>query len=393
MSHRYIDKQDDLAALIKEIAPQARLAIDTEFHRERTYWPHPALIQIGWQDGIALVDPLAVDVSPLKDIFDSDTLIVFHAADQDLDVLKHSTKAVPKKIFDTQLAAGFLGFGIPSLESLHWTLLGIRTPKQQRLTDWLARPLTPAQLSYAAQDVEHLLQVQAKLEDQLKDANRLDWAYDEFELTVQRAQHEWSNDDAWRKVKDFRVLRGNEVSAAHGLAKWRDKRAAHLDRPVRQVLSDLQVVAIAQAQPSTTEELAQVRSVSKGLATGHLGKQILNAVAKGLESKWQRPKTAKRQQVVEGPPTPLMVAWLRQLAHESKIEPSLLATRADIDAFVRSEPESRLLTGWRHEMVGAPLTRLLQGEAAIAFEDGTLVLEERSHQKLGPAKAANLAAN
>ena len=142
-----------------EIAGQPRLAIDTEFHRERTYFPKVALIQVGWSSGVALVDPLNVDVSPLRSVLESEVLIVMHAAGQDLEVMDRICGMMPRRLFDTQLAAGFLGMSSPSLSSLHERELGLRLPKSDRLTDWLVRPLSTSQQNYAASDVAHLLEI------------------------------------------------------------------------------------------------------------------------------------------------------------------------------------------------------------------------------------------
>src|SRR5262249_23751880 len=151
-------------------------ALDTEFHRERTYYPRLALVQLAWADDIVLIDPLAVDVTPLAAILDGDGLALLHAADQDLEVLERACGTVPARMFDTQLAAGFLGFGTPSLSVLVERLLSIRLPKSDRLTDWTERPLTPTQRTYAAADVAHLAALHDKLHERLVSVGREAWA-------------------------------------------------------------------------------------------------------------------------------------------------------------------------------------------------------------------------
>ena len=166
--YRIIDTDDELAAAVDALLTQDRYALDTEFHRERTYWPKVALIQIAWDDDLVIIDPLAVDLAPLKDLMESDSLAVLHAASQDLEVLEIACGAVPRRLFDTQIAAGFLGMSTPSLAALHEREIGIQLPKSSRLTDWLERPLGKAQLDYAASDVAHLLEIHDRLLEQLE---------------------------------------------------------------------------------------------------------------------------------------------------------------------------------------------------------------------------------
>ena len=156
-----------LDELLDRLQSHDRIALDTEFHREKTYFPRLALIQLAWADGIAIVDPLTCDASKLSRIFGEKHLIVLHAAQQDLDVMTHAMKTVPENIFDTQIAAGFLGYSTPSLASLVNSELKLVLPKGDRLTDWLRRPLSDGQKSYAASDVEHLLEIHDRLMSKL----------------------------------------------------------------------------------------------------------------------------------------------------------------------------------------------------------------------------------
>lgn len=177
----WIDDQQRFEALVGRLAAEPRYALDTEFHRERTYFPKLALLQLASPSELALVDPLAVDLGPLVELFHGGGLAVLHAAQQDLDVLHHSCRAIPARLYDTQLAAGFLGYGTPSLVSLLNGELRVNVAKGDRLTDWLHRPLTAEQRSYAASDVAHLLRLHDVLDRQLADMGRRDWASDACE--------------------------------------------------------------------------------------------------------------------------------------------------------------------------------------------------------------------
>ena len=382
-NYRYVDSDAGLRAVVAALSGESRYALDTEFHRERTYRPEAALIQIAWPGDLVLIDPVAVDVRPLSEVLSSDALMVAHAAGQDLEVLENCCGAVPARIFDTQIAAGFLGRGTPALSSLYESEIGWRPPKADRLTDWLVRPLKPSQLEYAASDVLHLLEIHDRLAARLDELGRLGWAEAEFELLLERNRRTQRPEDAWTRLKEVRHLRRRDLPVVRSVAMWRELRAARVNQPVRHVLPDMAVVSISRAAPRTTEELAAVRGVGEGVARGRLGPAILQAVADGLASDW-RPPPAQRGRSDHAerlrPAVGLVTSWVGQLARERMIEPSLLATRADIEALMRGDRDARLARGWRSDIVGEPIRRLVGGEAALAFDDGKLVLEERSRR-------------
>ena len=382
-NYRYIDSGAGLGAAVVALSGEPRFALDTEFHRERSYWPEAALIQIAWPGDLVLIDPLAVDVRPLSEVLSGGGLMVAHAAGQDLEVLEHCCGAVPARIFDTQIAAGFLGRGTPALSSLYESEIGWRPPKADRLTDWLMRPLRTSQLEYAASDVMHLLEIHDRMAARLDELGRVDWAEDEFALLLERSRRAQRPDEAWTRLKEVRHLRRRDLPVVRSVAMWRELRAARVNQPVRHVLSDMAVVSISRAAPRTTEDLAAVRGVGEGVARGRLGSAILEAVADGVASNW-RPPPARPARSAHAerlrPAVGLVTSWVSQLARERMIEPSLLATRADIEALIRGDPDARLSRGWRSELVGEPVRRLVEGEAALAFDDDQLVLEERSRR-------------
>ena len=382
-NYRYIDSDAGLRASVVALSGEPRFALDTEFHRERSYWPEAALIQIAWPGDLVLIDPLAVDVRPLSEVLSGGGLMVAHAASQDLEVLERCCGAVPARIFDTQIAAGFLGRGTPALSSLYESEIGWRPPKADRLTDWLVRPLRTSQLEYAASDVMHLLEIHDRMAARLDELGRVDWAEDEFALLLERSRRAQRPDEAWTRLKEVRHLRRRDLPVVRSVAMWRELRAARVNQPVRHVLSDMAVVSIARAAPRTTEDLAAVRGVGEGVARGRLGSAILKAVADGLASNWRpppaRPARSDHAERLR-PAVGLVTSWVNQLARERMIEPSLLATRADIEALIRGDPDARLSRGWRSELVGEPVRRLVEGEAALAFDDDQLVLEERSRR-------------
>ena len=384
-NYRYIDSDAGLRASVVALSGESRFALDTEFHRERSYWPEAALIQIAWPGDLVLIDPLAVDVRPLSEVLSGGGLMVAHAASQDLEVLEHCCGAVPARIFDTQIAAGFLGRGTPALSSLYESEIGWRPPKADRLTDWLVRPLKTSQLEYAASDVMHLLEIHDRMAARLDELGRVDWAEAEFALLLERSRRAQRPEEAWTRLKEVRHLRRRDLPVVRSVAMWRELRAARVNQPVRHVLPDMTVVSIARAAPRTTEDLAAVRGVGERVARGRLGSAIVKAVADGLASNWRpppaRPARSDHAERLR-PAVGLVTSWVNQLARERMIEPSLLATRADIEALIRGDPDARLSRGWRSEIVGEPVRRLVEGEAALAFDDGQLVLEERSRRPM-----------
>jgi ribonuclease D len=373
LDYRWIDRQRDFDEVVEVLGEQPRYSLDTEFHRERTYYPKLARVQVAWRTDegqqLALIDPLAVDVAGFASLFAREALCVIHAAQQDLDVLTHAVGTVPDRMFDTQLAAGFVGYGTPSLVSLLQGELSVSPAKGDRLTDWLRRPLTDSQCQYAAVDVEYLLEVHERLVAKLADANRLGWAEDACEELRTRPTSGSAPDDAWLRLKDARSLRPAARAVAQSVAAWRERRAMRTDVPVRQVLPDLAILGIAQRAPSTVKELAQARGVDDRHARGGIAEEILEAVraARGVPAP-SAPASADDLDRSMRPAVTLVSAWVAQLARDERLDPSLLATRADIVAFLRGDEGARLGSGWRNDLVGDGIRRLVGGEAGLTFD-------------------------
>jgi ribonuclease D len=373
IAHRWIDRQGEFDDLVATLTAQPRYALDTEFHRERTYFPKLALVQVAWRTAegqqLALIDPLAVDVTSFDKLFASEALCVIHAAQQDLDVLTHAVGSVPSRMFDTQLAAGFVGYGTPSLVSLLHGEIGVSPAKGDRLTDWLRRPLTDSQCQYAAVDVEYLLDLHERLVAQLAEVGRLAWADDACEELRTRPTSGSAPEDAWLRLKDARSLRPSARAVAQSLAAWRERRAMRSDMPVRQVLPDLAILGISQRAPSSMKELSQARGVDDRHARGSIAEEILEAVraAKGVPPPSPPPSVDDLDRSMR-PAVTLVSAWVGQLARDERLDPTLLATRADIVSFLRGDDDARLGSGWRNELVGDGIRRLVGGEAGLTFD-------------------------
>ncbi len=384
-----IDEQGAFDRLVERLLSADRYALDTEFHRERSYWPCLALLQISWADlggrpEVALVDPMAVDVRGLCAVLAGAGTMVAHAADQDLEILERVCGQGPNRLFDTQLAAGFAGHTSPSLGSLTQAYLGRELAKGDRLTDWRVRPLTESQMAYAAADVDHLLALADAISSDLDSSGRRDWAEEECDSLRRRPHGPPDPARAWWKLRDSRSLKGSARGVAQEVAAWRERRAQQIDQPVRTVLPDLAVQAIAHRPPSSVPALQRIRGME--------GRHLKPAVAAELIEAVERGRALPASELCLPPaddvskdlraPVALVMAWIAQLGRDERIDASLLATRSDVASFLRPGSPSRLSEGWRNDLVARPIRGLVEGRAALSFDGaGSLVLEERSGRR------------
>ncbi|HEV3227301.1 MAG TPA: HRDC domain-containing protein, partial [Acidimicrobiales bacterium] len=287
---------------------------------------------------------------------------------------------LPRHLFDTQIAAGFAGYNGPALTTLVQGVLGVRLPKGDRLADWLRRPLTEDQKEYAASDVQHLLPLYDWLVDRLDHENRLEWAQDECAQVLAKAATPRDADEAWWKVKEARQLRGKAVGVAQALAAWRERRAGEIDQPVRFVLPDLALVGIAQRPPASIEDLRRVRGLDDRHVRGAMAESIMRVIDEGLalgRENLRLPPTGDVDRDLR-PAVTLVSAWISQLSRQLHIDTTLLATRADVEALLRGDESARLTQGWRADVLGQDIRRLVEGRAALSFDGkGGLVLEDR----------------
>ena len=357
------------------------MAIDTEFHREGTYFPKVALIQVAWGEGnIALLDPLSCDLNSFSELFETDTQFVMHAAAQDLEVFSRVCGQVPRKLFDTQIAAGFLGLSSPSLAVLYQQYLGVTLPKEDRMTNWLLRPLTEKQKSYAASDVAHLLEIYELQKNRLTELGRLSWVEDECNSFLERESLRRSPDEAWRKIKELRRLKGKSKDVGYSISKWRELEVAKLDIPVKRVLSDLAIVSIAQQIPKTLEELKKIRGFENQKIRNSHQEAILDVVSNpSIAPQESKEKKSDSKSSDLKAAVALITAYIYQLARDVEIDPSLLGTRSDIEALVSGDKESRLLHGWRGVLVGKVSEEILTGKVSFAFDgENRILLEPRN---------------
>ena len=381
VSEHFVADDAALRDVVNDAMSAPLYALDTEFHRERTYFPRLALVQLQWGKINVLIDPLAVDPRGLADLLRGSGLAVLHASQQDLEVLRYAVGEVPSRLFDTQLAAGFIGYSTPSLAALAQSQLKVTLSKGDRMTDWLRRPLTESQCSYARSDVAYLEQLFERISGRVDQLGRTTWVNEACEELRVRPWGESNPADAWLRIKDARALKGEARGVAQALAAWRERRAMATNIPLRRVMSDMALLGIAQAAPRSTEDLAHARGVDERYLSGSIAREILAAVKEGRERVVELDTQAhdpleKRLR----PAVTLVTAGIGELARTAEIDPTLVATNRDIVALLAGG-ESRLAHGWRRDLVGRDIERLLKGESGLSFDgDGRL--------RLIPAKEA-----
>ena len=368
----WIDSDKDLIEFTQEALIESHFYLDTEFHREKTYFPQLALVQIATSHRIVIIDPLMVDMKLLRPLFDGPGMCVLHAAQQDLDVMAQSCGYIPSRMLDTQLCAGFLGYSQPSLASLLQSYLKVIVPKGDRLTDWLRRPLTKDQLVYAASDVAYLAEMSSIIFKELEERGRMQWAIDACEELRVRPTGPNPPEDAWLRVKDVRTLKGRSRWIAQAISEWRENRAMDLDLPPRHVLSDIAILGIAQKAPRTADDMLQSRGVDNRHVNGQQGRALLEAVQLGIENSGQGELSFPSHDGDDldksmRPAATLVSAWVTELARLSNLDAGLLGTRKDINDLLAGAPGARMSEGWRADIVGRDIEDLVAGRKALTF--------------------------
>ncbi|MEM7434534.1 MAG: HRDC domain-containing protein [Myxococcota bacterium] len=374
----WISSPADLEQLIDELVESPEYALDTEFHRERTYYPRLALVQVATAQRVALVDPLAVDVSALQRAFEAPGLCVMHASSQDLEILLLECSCLPSRIFDTQVAALFVGYRTASLGKLVEDLLGVTLDKSSQLSDWTRRPLPESDQRYAASDVTHLIDLKTALTERLEAAGRLPWAEEEIERLRTKDRMRPDPDTLWWKLRGKSKLGGRARGVAQALARWRDELAERQNRPPRTVLSDMALLSLAQRPPRAAQDLRGIRNFD--LRRFKHTDELLDTIARGAKLSKDNlklpPKKPANLPEIDGVAS-LCIAWLTKRARDEGIDPSVLGTRDDVTSLVLDK-DSRLARGWRHSLVGRELRSIIDGSAALRAIGTDLELLDRT---------------
>ena len=366
-----------LARLCAQVRDAARVALDTEFHAERTYSPRLMVVQLAFDESAAIVDALAL--GDLRELVLSltQTTVVGHALSADLKIFADRYELVPSRVFDTQVAASFLGYGMQvSLADLVRSVRGVRLAKSQTVSDWSARPFSERQIEYLVGDVEHLLPVWDGLQPRLEEKGRYEWVYEECAELGDIERYRMDERRAYLRIPGAMRMNRRELGILSELVRLRNDIARDRDLPVRYILPDDVVAGLATTKPARADDFAQLRRFDGGMKR-QLGSAILEAVARGqaipeddLPQRPVRPATPARDALVS-----LLGAAISETAREAGLPASLLVPRAALERIAREIPSDRAsferslgLQPWRLALVANPLWRLLCGDASLKIE-------------------------
>src|SRR6201995_2034310 len=371
-----ITTTDELAAFCKPLADTEFIAVDTEFMRERTYWPKLCLAQVAGPEDPAAIDALAdgIDLGPLDELMANPKVLkVFHAARQDLEIFYLRMNKVPTPLFDTQVAAMVCGHGeAASYESLATKLSKAKIDKSSRFTDWSRRPLSERQITYALSDVTHLRVVYEKLVRQLEKSGRLSWIAEEMAVLNNPATYRADPEQAWRRLKP-RGASPRLMAILKEVAAWRERTAQRIDIPRQRLLRDEQLLEIASHAPKTIEELAMTRGLGPGFAAGWQGREILEAIEKAHKMPEAQLPVRERppeQLRAPGAVVDLLRPLLRLKAEQAGVAARLVASADEIDRLAAGKRDVHVLQGWRNEIFGHDAVALLEGRVALALDGG-----------------------
>lgn len=385
--YQLITEQSDLVSVCREMARAEYVTIDTEFMRERTYWPQLCLVQLArpldasGEENAVLIDPLAgLDLAPLFALLrDQNVLKVFHAARQDVEIFVNLMGEVPEPIFDTQIAAMVCGYGDQAgYETLVRKIADAPLDKSSRFTDWARRPLSAKQMTYAAGDVTHLRVIYETLSRQLEESGRIHWVESEMEVLRARETYVVEPEDAWRRIKTRSTDR-RFLGVVRTLAEWREGAAQARNTPRGRILKDEAILEIAASRPATREKLLESRSLQREGRKPEICDSILEAVAEGVANPAKAPPAAPRYKPRPGGQAvaELLRVLLKARADELGVAQRLIASSADLDELAHSESDDvKALKGWRRDAFGAEALRLKRGEIALGVgADGVRVVK------------------
>jgi ribonuclease D len=372
---------DALQEICSKIDEQRRFAIDLEFIPERTYQPVLCLVQLATVGEAFIIDPLAIkDLSLLwQRVAHPEIETVLHAAGQDLELIFSASALVPQNIFDTQVAAGFAGFGYPiGYGKLLQQLLGISIAKSESFSDWLERPLSASQIEYAVEDVCHLLPMADKLIENLEQLERAEWAFEECRQLSDSNRYSLNPKSEFTRVKGANSLNRRGLGMLQVLCDLRSGLAKQLNRPTKSIISDTTLIELSRRPPKQIADIQRIRGIRTDQVRAH-GKEILAAVERAWQISdadlpiWPASKVTAKRDLLIGD---LLYSVLKVITHESDIATELVATRDEVQALVRQVREHKLdnsqlplLQGWRKAMAGSKLVSLLTHETlSVRFQ-------------------------
>lgn len=371
-----ITDQEELTKLCHRLSAFPFITLDTEFLREKTYYPKLCLIQVSDPAGhAAAIDPIDgdLDLSPLFDLlFDRKVLKVLHSGRQDLEIFYNLTGRVVEPFFDTQIAAMVCGYGDSiGYESLVRGMTGHSLDKSVQFTDWSKRPLNKRQIDYALGDVIYLAEIYKKLRQELEERGRTEWVFEEEEILSDPDTYANHPELAWERIK-MRSPRPRMLAILRELAAWREKRAQEKNLPRSWIMRDETLADIAAQEPETPEQLKKIRNMSPDMADGPMGKTLLSLVAKALDSDkstWPKPEARRILSPQATATIDILKMLLKIQASEHGVAAKLIATTEELEIIAtEKDPDVLPLKGWRYEVFGREALALKAGHIAIGLK-------------------------
>ena len=378
MNTRTITTTADLAQFCASFGDEQFITVDTEFIRERTYFPQLCLMQVATSKEAVAIDPIAgpdMDLTPLYDAFADERLLkVFHACGQDIEIFVHESGRIPFPLYDTQIAAMVCGYGESiSYENLVMDIVGAPLDKASRFTDWARRPLSDRQLVYALDDVIHLRVIYEKLRARITDDGRSDWLGEERADLADITKYRVDANRAWVRLK-VKSRSPAVLQVLRATAGWREEMAAKKDVPRQRILKDDYVVQIAMQMPKTIEELHEVRGIQGQLSKESMAVLVEVIVAALAEPKENFPQAEEREKPMPAAQEACLdqlKLLLRQKAEDFHVVPRLVADKAELEAVVRGKlaiENAHFGHGWRYEIFGAAAADLLAGKLSARVQ-------------------------
>src|SRR6185369_15918626 len=365
----------ELAVFCDKLKGQPFVAVDTEFMRETTYWPKLCLIQAAAGSAEACIDPLAegIDLEPFLEIMRDETILkVFHAARQDVEIF-NNLQAMPRPLFDTQVAGMAAGFGEQiAYDALVRQMLKIELDKSSRFTDWARRPLSDNQLTYALADVTHLAELYPILRERLEKEGRIGWVTDEMTNLTDPAVYDVEPENAWKRLRP-RKHTSKYLAVYRAVAAWRERMAQSRDQPRGRILKDEAIDEVATQAPTDADQLDRLRSVPKGFSGSRFGPDLLAAIREALRDPEAYAPVIERSRVAPSPAAGAVVELLKVLlkarAEEAGVASKLIATVSDLELIANDdEADTAALKGWRREAFGEDALKLKRGELALVLD-------------------------
>ena len=376
----YIDSSEQLADFCDAIKNAVYCAIDTEFVREKTYYPILSLVQIATDTHMACVDPLVIeDFDPLIRLIQNQNLVkVFHSPSQDLEILYQQFSTMPQPMFDTQLAAAVLGYDYQiGYADLVEQITGTKLEKKHTRANWNRRPLTQDEIDYAMDDVRYLLPVYRVLKSELEDKKRYAWIENDLIAMTSISNYQPDTDSLWKRLKGVQKLKGVELEIVRHLCRWREEKAQHKNLPRRWVVKDDLLIDVARLKPTEMTDLNSIRDINEKFIQ-HQGKALLKIVDSALKtpaSEWPAHETKQLLSTHQQAIGDCLMGLCRVVAEDNRIALATLATRNDIDNLIINRKNSRLSQGWRFKMVGEKLLNFIYGQTSLTIRDNQIEFE------------------